>query len=517
MRSMTVFNYLLEATLFGSVLILLLVTVRMLFRGRLGSRAVYAGWGVAALRLLTPLSFPNPVMDEFRPGFSTDTAARPVADQVRQRIIDAGHALGDLMPWDGNPAASFAARLRSGASGRWFLFAWAVIAVLVGAFLWVRYERYAQNVRRNRVRALEGEELEVLDELLKRYRIRRKVRVYYVDRITSGCIAGVWDPIIALPLGLPKSHLRLALAHQLCHFRSNDHVWGMVRGICCAVHWFNPIVWMGAWLSYGDGEMACDDRVTAKLPDIDRLAYADVIVSNGANEIAMSMGATVTDKHLRQRVTSVIRCVKGSRVGIALGALLTAVVLVLSFATSESEPLPTVQNVPVVTWMSAAVPVSGDMDAIARARQFLESGFVGQDTEACSFMARLDGTLWRVSALHAPNARPLTLVYSRDGYLLEYDGTAYLQDVTFADPTYTHRTLTESVDAYLGNFVLAQLPGLTYRTAVLDTDARSGDVRLLSGRLLDENGESVCMFQMQVEPEVRMIYCRPVFAEESNG
>jgi len=89
--------------------------------------------------------------------------------------------------------------------------------------------------------------------------------------------------------------------------------------------------------------------------------------------------------------------------------------------------------------------------------------------------------------------------------------------VGFTDSSYTHRTLTEGVDAYLSNFVLAHLPGLTYRTGVLDTDARSGDVRLLSGRLLDENGEMVCLFQMQVEPDVRMIYCRPVFAEESNG
>ena len=56
MRSMTVFNYLLEATLFGSVLILLLVTVRALLRDRLGSRMIYAGWLIAALRLLTPLS-----------------------------------------------------------------------------------------------------------------------------------------------------------------------------------------------------------------------------------------------------------------------------------------------------------------------------------------------------------------------------------------------------------------------------------------------------------------------------
>jgi len=73
------------------------------------------------------------------------------------------------------------------------------------------------------------------------------------------------------------------------------------------------------------------------------------------------------------------------------------------------------------------------------------------------------------------------------------------------------------VAEYLRVFVTAQLPGLAYQTAVADTDARAGDVRMLSGRLLDENGEVVCRFEMQVEPVVRMVYCEPVFAIESNG
>lgn len=69
MRSMTVFNYLLEATVIGSVIILLVIAVRALLRDRLGSRAIYVAWLLVALRLLLPLSLPNPVMDEFRPAF----------------------------------------------------------------------------------------------------------------------------------------------------------------------------------------------------------------------------------------------------------------------------------------------------------------------------------------------------------------------------------------------------------------------------------------------------------------
>lgn len=517
MRSMTVFNYLLEATVLGSVLILLLVTVRALLRDRLGSRVIYTGWALTALRLLLPLSLPNPAMDEFRPGLSTDTGARPVADQIRQRIIDAGNSVGEWLPWDGNPAAAFASHMRRGLSGRWVLFAWGAAALCVGVFLWIRYRKFENTVRRNRVRALEGEELALLDTLCERYGVRKKIPVYFADRITSGCIAGVWEPFIALPLNMPREYLPLALSHQLCHWKARDPFWGMMRGICCAVHWFNPLVWMGAWLSYRDSEMACDDCVTAKLHDMDRLAYANVIVSVSHKEVAMSMGATVTNRHLRQRVTAVIRCVKGSRVGIAITSFVAALVLIVSFATRESEPLPTIQAVPAVAWSAAAVPISGDMDAIACARRFLESDFVGLDTSARSFTARYNGTQWMIHTQTATEPRPITLRYSHDGYLLEYDGTAWLDDVVFADHSYTHRTLTESVSSYLHAFMNANVPGLRLSRAVADRDMRAGDVRLLDCRILNEQGETVCLVDLQVEPVVRIVYCMPMFAEEANG
>lgn len=59
MRSAFFFNYLVEAELMGSGMVLLLMLVRRLFRKWLGSGIVYAAWLLVALRLLLPLSLPN--------------------------------------------------------------------------------------------------------------------------------------------------------------------------------------------------------------------------------------------------------------------------------------------------------------------------------------------------------------------------------------------------------------------------------------------------------------------------
>lgn len=509
MRSMTVFGYLLEATLAGSVLILLTVAVRVLLRHRLGSRAIYLCWLATALRLLTPISLPNPLMDSLRPDASVDMGARPIADQVRRRLIDAGYTVSALMP-ENDSVQRMVQSMRVGQSGRWFLLAWLMVAVLVAAWLLYRGYRFSCGVRKNRVRTLDAEEEALYLSLCGRYGVRRPVPVYYADRLSNGCIAGIFRPLIALPLDLPKAHLSLQLAHQLCHLRAHDPLWGLVRAVCCGLHWFNPLVWMAAWLSFRDSDMACDDRVTAKLHDMDRLAYANVIVSAGQRESGLSAGASFTDQHLRQRVTAVIRCVRGSRVGVAVSALAAAFVLALSFATGESEPLPSIDAVPVVSWTASAQPIGQAMEAIGAARRFLESPFIGEDTACYAFSAHQeDGGLWQVEARRDDMEETLVLAFNRNGCLTRFEGLGLLGNIVFEDSSYTHRKLTQSIRAYLDAFVCAEVPELSYDGCSALADVRSGDVRLLVGSFT-QNDSRTCEFALQVEPDTRILALRRV-------
>ena len=268
---------------------------------------------------------------------------------------------------------------------------------------------------------------------------------------------------------------------------------------------------VAAWLSWRDSELACDDRVTARLPDLDRLAYADVIASAGRRSgdalvSADAVGASFTDRHIRQRVTSVIRCVRGSRTAIAAGSLIAAVVLAVSFATSESEPLPTIAAVPPVEWAASAVPIAGEAEAVACARRFLESDFVGEDTENLTFSVCADGSQWRFEARRAGADQPVLLLFSQDGCLLKYDGLCLLNGIRFSDSSYTHRTFTASVREYIGAFMTALVPGCEWKTGNLITDAREGDVRVVQGELRGEEG-IVCLFTLQVEPQVRLLQC----------
>ncbi len=517
MRSMTIFNFLLEASVIGSVLILLVIAVRALLRERLGSRAIYAAWFLVAVRLLLPLSLPNPAMDEFRPGLSTDVEARPVADQVRQRVIDAGLKMSDMVGDNASgPLRSFALQTSSGNTGKWILMGWAVVALCVAAWMLARGVRFFRRVRRDRVSELQGERLERYRGLCARYGVK-PLPVYYVDKLSDVRLVGVFRRFIAVPVDLPEEQLTLLLAHEICHQRTHAPLWNVIRSLCLILHWFNPLVWLAAYLSRVDCEMACDDRVTSKLQDIDRLAYANVIVSASERAGGRPSDFSLTGKHLRQRITSIIRSVRVNRWGVILRSLAAAIVLVISFATSESEPLPTVTHVPEVSWTASVIPLNSAEEAVACAMRFMQSPFVGENTTNYHFTAAGDTDGWRVEARATADTLPIVLRFSRDGYVLEYDGTRTLDGLSFTDNTYTHRTFTDSVDEYICAFMAALVPGQTWSGASATADVRAGQVRLVDGILHDETGTAVCEVTLQVEPGARVLYFRTFSPAQANG
>ncbi len=48
------------------------------------------------------------------------------------------------------------------------------------------------------------------------------------------------------------------------HARHLDPFWSLLRSVCLAVYWFDPLVWSAAAGSKADGELACDEAVHAR-------------------------------------------------------------------------------------------------------------------------------------------------------------------------------------------------------------------------------------------------------------
>ena len=346
MRSAFVYNFLIEANIMASIAILLMIPLRKFFRKQLGNSAICFGWLLVAVRLLCPLSLVNPLIHEIRSPFAADQAIRPIAGQIKVRVSDAIEGLSDLF-WRADNQSAYEAtnRIRSGIENASASVTLAKIW-LVGVFLilaWFIFSnvRFRLRLRADRIEPISGE-LQDQFETLCRQRGIRPVPVYFTDPLPSACLVGVFRPYIALPLSASPQDAIHVLTHEICHIKNRDHLWGILRLLCCAIHWFNPLVWIAASMSRTDSELRCDDRVTKPMTQEERKSYANVLVLAAARRNApgvgvLATGMTMTGKRLKTRVTTVIQNRKPLRWLTVTFAILSSMCLIGAFATSETK------------------------------------------------------------------------------------------------------------------------------------------------------------------------------------
>jgi Antirepressor regulating drug resistance, predicted signal transduction N-terminal membrane component len=352
-RSMTFFNFLLEATLAGSILIIVTLILRRVFRKKIGSRLIYMAWLLVAIRLLVPLALPNPLMDEFRPTNSTDSEARPVADQFRIRFPEAVGQLvyminppddkNSIHPYE-NPISrlilTLASYTRWGVLGKICLLLYALGGVTIAGVFTLRHIRFRKKLMQESVGSLEGEHLALYESLCKDMGVK-PLPVILADPLPSPCLVGVMKPIIALPLVLPPESLSEALRHELCHYKAKDPWWALLRCVCCAVHWFNPLVWMAQPFVSMDCEFACDERVAAALSDEERLHYGNTLILTAKQSYRpkagiLATGLTMTGRRLKKRVGAIVNMQTIKKTAAALTAVVLVALTFSAFFTAES-------------------------------------------------------------------------------------------------------------------------------------------------------------------------------------
>ena len=387
MRSAFVYNFLIEANIMASIAIILMIPLRKFFRKQLGNSAICFGWLLVAVRLLCPLSIVNPLIHTIRSPFAADAAIRPIAGQIKVRLTD---AIGDLSTlfWRANNQPAYEItnelqiRMENASASITLAKIWLAGVLLIIAWFLFCNIRFRLRLRADRIEPISGELKDQFDALCRQRGIK-PVQVYFTDPLPSACLVGVFRPYIALPLSAAPQDVIHVLTHEICHIKNKDHLWGILRLLCCAVHWFNPLVWIAAGMSRTDCELRCDDRVTRPMDPEERKSYASVLVLAAARRNApglgvLATGMTMTGKRLKTRVATVMENRKPIRWLTVTFAVLASMCLIGAFATSETkEQLEMDVNWPVAERtlaeaLSSDRHIGNEQEAVSYTRQMCE-------------------------------------------------------------------------------------------------------------------------------------------------
>lgn len=331
-----------ELFISSSVLILMVILVRFLFRNKISRRVQYALWLVVLVRLLVPVQIGQ---------LSFSTSA--IAEKVEQAVISQENIsyASDYQ----QPEVRVEAFEADG-----YTYAYETVEdwQLPDGFRMtheqVVFEEYLYTIY---AVALFGLALWfILSNLHFRWKATRNlealpvencpVPVYISQGVTSPCLVGLFRQKILLPAEAAQDPERLnhIIAHELTHCRHGDLIWGFLRCVLLCIHWDHPLVWLAAFLSKEDCELACDEGAIARLGEEERIPYGETLlkmvslssVSRGVGRVATTMAES--KKQLAQRILSIAKKRKFRAVVVVFVLCFMAAMIPVAFAGKDPDP-----------------------------------------------------------------------------------------------------------------------------------------------------------------------------------
>ena len=304
----------------SAVLAALLIGAHYLLYGKISARLQYTLWLVLLVRLLLPLSIGKTavsvanLLPEAEPTavMQTEPAAAPPAQAASTPEPAAPAAPVQTPAQPVQRPASMPAQAETGSAepeksaqkpavSVWkiFMLVWASGAALLGLWFLFCNLRYGRQLRAGVLRAIAPKE--------------GRPAVRLTQTALSPCLFGLFPPAIYVTMDCAQDEqlLHHCAEHEYTHYLHRDHIWAVLRGVCLALHWFNPLVWWAAALSRTDAELFCDEDTVRRLGEDARADYGRSLIRMTCRERVDPLSAATTMSgrggQLKTRIISITK------------------------------------------------------------------------------------------------------------------------------------------------------------------------------------------------------------------
>lgn len=350
----------LEWIISSSILIVFLVLIRIIFKGKIRLTLQYALWLIALVRLLLPLSIGTA---EISVANLKETAKQQSAVQTvieignisvsEQSYEDAYHQVAqqyhsngiDVDALEGEALDAMELEVQTAMKGKtvakilidvmtcvWI----AGIFIVGGMFLYTNL-RFYKKLREKRT-----------DSGIR----NGNIPVWVFSDLDTPCLFGVFAPGIYISRSVLDNPIRLRhiLEHEQTHYRHGDHIWSFLRGVCVALHWYNPLVWYAAFLSQRDGELACDEATIKRLGESERGEYGrtliDMTCRKKVNILVTATTMNASKNGIKERIQLIAKKPRMAAITLIVVLLIAAIAIGCTFTGAEdqgvtAETLPT--------------------------------------------------------------------------------------------------------------------------------------------------------------------------------
>ncbi len=341
------------------ILLAMISAIRQIFKEKLSARLRYGIWLIVLIRLLLPVSLTGSnisVLNLFTEGLqsmqqdqqpvvsspanpnekSTEAQGTNGSQNQTETVLSSNIPNPDSQNTDaGNAADSI---WKKALTAIWIVGMAVCGLALVGSNL-----IFMRKLRRSR-QLIPSHEISALEHDRP---LPDHIPVYVSKLVNTPCLFGLFRPAIYIRPEdkYNQTNLPYILKHEYTHYRHLDHIWAFFRGICLVIHWYNPLVWAGAYWNRQDGELACDASVLAGMKDENRLAYGKLLIdlTKGNRPYGDMLCCATTmsggKKNLKERIRRIAEHPKLFLIPTAITISLCLTVSWVTFTVAdESEP-----------------------------------------------------------------------------------------------------------------------------------------------------------------------------------
>lgn len=174
--------------------------------------------------------------------------------------------------------------------------------------------------------------------------VRLKNNIYQSENVDSPFVLGIVKPRIYLPFRMGGENLAHVIAHEEAHIRRKDHWWKPMGFVLLAIHWFNPLMWVGYILLCRDIELACDEKVIKEMDNETKADYMQALVSCSVNRrMIAACPLAFGEVGVKERVKTMMNYKKPA-FWIVIAAIALCIVVAVCFLTNPVNQIENIDN-----------------------------------------------------------------------------------------------------------------------------------------------------------------------------
>ena len=339
---------LLSLSVSGTLLLLLILGLKPLYKSRFSKRWQYYIWIIVALRFLLPFTPDTTIVGSLfeKPGTTVITNEIPTSPNV-PAPANTDNSKTEPIQADRDIAAAMREPFNRYVC---LFFIWSVFALVLFVRKITIYQGFIQYIKAGSTEVSDIKTLNLLSDCEEKLNIKTRVELSRNPLIASPIMIGFFRARIVLPAcELDDKEWSYIFVHELIHYKQRDMFYKWLIQIVVCAHWFNPFVYLLEKEVNKSCELSCDEKVISILDDKARREYGDTLISFlQSNNLYKSSLASVTltegAEQLKERLGAIMKFKKKSKGIIAITAIFSVLACVCFFVTGAYAASPATNN-----------------------------------------------------------------------------------------------------------------------------------------------------------------------------